>query len=88
MIHTADWLCGSFFFSTVSLNISYQILVDIQRNSRKLTPYFAAFLKTTEKNSNYSQKVHILLGIGAICVLRPEILNLAQNTFSFSGVAS
>lgn len=55
MTHAAGQLRGSFFVSTLSLNIPYQILEDTQRNSRKLPLAFATFPELAGKMEKYSQ---------------------------------
>lgn len=54
MALTAGWLWVPFFFSTVSLNIPYQFLEEIQKNGRKQMLRFVTFLESMRKSPNYS----------------------------------
>lgn len=70
-------------FLTVSFNTPDQLLGGIGRNGQKIFHRNTFFLKTAVKKTKYLQKIHIMLGNGAMPVPRPENLILCPTTFRF-----
>jgi len=85
MVRAVNRLRGPFL--TVSSNTPDQLLGSIGRSGRKIFHENTFFLKTAVKRTKYLQKIHIMLGNGAMPVLLPwKSESIPYITFRFSEV--